>query len=252
MDERGIVVLLRIAYCDDEPENGTKIKEYISQFSFSTDEEIEFDFYVSGLVLLEKIEREPDYYDLILLDMEMPQMNGIELANKIRELTVSNLIITFLTSYPEYMQQSFSVQAFQYLLKPISYEEFKNEIIRTVDYIQKDDRNILVTDYDTGIETVLQLKKIVAIEKQKGNAVMEICLENTEINAKGNISDYEDILLENNFIRVSRNSIINMRYIYSFFGREIKMTNGKRIEMSRRKVRDIKERFTKYMVLGGK
>lgn len=244
-------MLLRIAYCDDELENGEKIKEYILQFSISTEEVIEYDFFVSGAVLLEKIQREPDYYDIILLDMEMPNISGIDLANKLRELTANDLIITFLTSYPEYMQQSFGVQAFQYLLKPISYEEFKNEIIRTIDYIQKDDRKILVTDQDTGFETVLRLKNIVAIEKQKGNAIMDIFLENEEINAKGNISDYEDILLKNNFIRVSRNSIINMRYIHSFFGREIQLTTGKRVEMSRRKVSDIKERFTKYMVLGG-
>ena len=244
-------MLLRIAYCDDELENGEKIKEYILQFSISTEEVIEYDFFVSGAVLLEKIQREPDYYDIILLDMEMPNISGIDLANKLRELTANDLIITFLTSYPEYMQQSFGVHAFQYLLKPISYEEFKNEIIRTIDYIQKDDRNILVTDQNTGFETVLRLKNIVAIEKQKGNAIMDIFLENAEINAKGNISDYEDILLKNNFIRVSRNSIINMRYIHSFFGREIQLTTGKKVEMSRRKVSDIKERFTKYMVLGG-
>ncbi len=185
-------MLLRIAYCDDKPENGEKIKEYILQFSISTEEVIEYDFFVSGAVLLEKIQREPDYYDIILLDMEMPNISGIDLANKLRELTANDLIITFLTSYPEYMQQSFGVQAFQYLLKPISYEEFKNEIIRTIDYIQKDDRKILVTDQDTGFETVLRLKSIVAIEKQKGNAIMDIFLENEEINAKGNIWFWEE------------------------------------------------------------
>lgn len=70
-------MLLRIAYCDDEPENGEKIKEYILQFSISTEEVIEYDFFVSGAVLLEKIQREPDYYDIILLDMEMPNISGI-------------------------------------------------------------------------------------------------------------------------------------------------------------------------------
>lgn len=245
-------MLLRIAYCDDEPENGRKIKEYVTQLTIQTEEEIELEYFVSGMVLLEKIEKEPDYYDVILLDMEMPQINGIELAEKIRKITAGDVIITFLTSYPEYMQQSFGVQAFQYLLKPVSYDKFKTEIIRTLDYIRNDERSILVVDNDIGYETVLRLKNIVSIEKQKGNAVMEITLLKNEMSAKGNISDYETVLLENNFIRVSRNCIVNMRYIHTFFNREIRMTTGKQVEMSRRKVTDVKERFTKYLVLGGK
>lgn len=244
-------MLLRIAYCDDEPENGRKIQEFISQMEVQTDIEFTFDYYISGIVLLEKLENKPDYYDVVFLDMEMPQLNGIELAEKIRRIASGDIIITFLTSYPEYMQQSFSVQAFQYLLKPLSYESFKKEIIRTIDFLKKDDRSILVINQTSGQEVVLRLKNIIAIEKQKGNAVMEISLEKGVTNAKGNITDYEGILLENNFIRVSRNCIVNMRYIHSFFGHEIEMTNGKRVEMSRRKVTEIKETFTKYLVLGG-
>lgn len=149
------------------------------------------------------------------------------------------------------MQKSFGVQAFQYLLKPITYDVFKKEIIRTIQYIEKDNESILVTDGDTGYETAVRLKNIVAIEKQKGNAVMEITLEKSKMNAKGNISDYEDKLVENHFIRISRNCIVNMKFIHSFFEREIRMTTGKRVEMSRRKITEVKEVFTKYLVLGG-
>ena len=77
---------------------------------------------------------------------------------------------------------------------------------------------------------------------------MEITLEKSKMNAKGNISDK---LVENHFIRISRNCIVNMKFIHSFFEREIRMTTGKRVEMSRRKITEVKEVFTKYLVLGG-
>ena len=67
----------------------------------------------------------------------------------------------------------------------------------------------------------------------------------------GDISDYEDKLVQNHFIRISRNCIVNMKFIHSFFEREIRMTTGKRVEMSRRKITEVKEVFTKYLVLGG-
>ena len=192
-----------------------------------------------------------DAFHAYIIDWRLPDMNGIEIAEKIRELVSREVLITFLTSYPEYMQKSFGVQAFQYLLKPITYDVFKKEIIRTIQYIEKDNASILVTDGDTGYETAVRLKNIVAIEKQKGNAVMEITLEKSKMNAKGNISDYEDKLVQNHFIRISRNCIVNMKFIHSFFEREIRMTTGKRVEMSRRKITEVKEVFTKYLVLGG-
>lgn len=244
-------MLLRIACCDDEIENGKRLEDYIRQLEVQSDEEFEFDFYLSGNVLVEKIEKEIDYYDLILLDMEMPGMNGLELAKKIREIASQNVIISFLTSFPEYMQQSFGVQAFQYLLKPIAYEEFKREIFRTLDFIKKDEKRIMVVDCDKGAETVIQLKNVVVIEKMKGRAVMKITQENNVIYVKGNMTDYEQILEENHFIRVSRNCIVNMKYIHSFYEGKIEMLTGKCVEMSRRKSSVIKERFTRYLVLGG-
>lgn len=245
-------MLLRIACCDDETQNKEIIEKYVRQLEIQVDEEFVFDFYVSGAVLLEKMEREKDFYDVIFLDMEMPEINGIELAKKIRNIASKDVIISFLTSYPQYMQQSFGVQAFQYLLKPLSYEEFKTEILRTIDFIKKDDQSLLFVNKDNGEEVVIRLKNIITIEKMKGSAVMEITKERDIVYARGNLSDYEQILRDNHFIRVSRNCMVNMQYIHSFYEREIKMITGKRVEMSRRKVTEIKEIFTKYLVLGGK
>ena len=77
-------MLLRIAYCDDEIENGKKIRDYINQLMIQIEVEFELDFYVSGTVLLENVKKQNDYYDMVLLDMEMPDMNGIEIEKNSR------------------------------------------------------------------------------------------------------------------------------------------------------------------------
>ena len=132
-------MLLRIAYCDDEIENGKKIRDYINQLMIQIEVEFELDFYVSGTVLLENVKKQNDYYDMVLLDMEMPDMNGLEIAEKIRELVSREVLITFLTSYPEYMQQSFRVQPFQYLMKPLETDSFIKEIQNAMNYLSKAD-----------------------------------------------------------------------------------------------------------------
>lgn len=57
-------MLLRIAYCDDEIENGKKIRDYINQLMIQIEVEFELDFYVSGTVLLENVKKQNDYYDI--------------------------------------------------------------------------------------------------------------------------------------------------------------------------------------------
>ena len=243
-------MLYRIACCDDEQQILDRLKECFVRLEVQTDIETQVDYYTDGRNLIQAYQADHSKYDIILLDMEMPLISGMQVAEQMRRIN-REVIIIFLTSYPEYMQKSFGVQAFQYLLKPITYDVFKKEIIRTIQYIEKDNASILVTDGDIGYETAVRLKNIVAIEKKKGNAVMEITLEKSKMNAKGNISDYEDKLVQNHFIRISRNCIVNMKFIHSFFEREIRMTTGKRVEMSRRKITEVKEVFTKYLVLGG-
>ena len=89
-------MLLRIAYCDDEIENGKKIKDYINQLMIQIEVEFELDFYVSGTVLLENVKKQNDYYDMVLLDLEMPDMNGIEIAEKLENWYQERYLLLFL------------------------------------------------------------------------------------------------------------------------------------------------------------
>lgn len=118
---------MKIAVCDDM--NHINILEnLIYKFKKTS---VECDAYTSGEELVYAFRDRKEWYDVIFLDMEMEQINGIETANHIRELD-EYVIIVFVTSHTEYMRESFKCSLFRFLVKPIDEEEFerRNKMIK--------------------------------------------------------------------------------------------------------------------------
>ena len=137
-------MLYKIAICDDELNQIKIVSDYLTRFSIKTDTEFQIERFTSGNELLKKYYNEKSPFDIIFLDMEMPGRNGIETAQEIRNLPDRNVLIAFITSFPEYMQDSFDVQASQYLTKPISYELFEQKLEKMLSYIGELETNITV------------------------------------------------------------------------------------------------------------
>ncbi|WIV11588.1 LytTR family DNA-binding domain-containing protein [Proteiniborus sp. MB09-C3] len=111
---------LIIAICDDDKTHVDIIKEYINRIDIDYDVKI-IEAY-SGEELLELIKDK--HMDIIFLDIEMRELNGIETGKKIRE-RYEDTIIVFLTGYKSYALEAFQIESFQYIIKPITYENFR-------------------------------------------------------------------------------------------------------------------------------
>lgn len=243
-------MLLRVALCDDEPEQLRKLGDYLTAFSVQTDVEFKTDRFLSGEELL-KAYTAPSEYDIVFLDMEMPGANGIRTAEKIRALPDRNVLIVFITSYPEYMQDSFDVQASQYLTKPLSYEIFSDKLKRMIGLISDLQTNLAVVSRKDG-EIVLHLDDIICFETIKSFTTKSDLLVTTsseEFTIKGKIAEMEEKLKEQYFISVHRSALVNMKYIRRFNANTVELTNGKSIEASRRRLPEIKAAFSRYMVV---
>ena len=118
---------MRIAICDDENIWINHIEEYIKKIK-SIYNEIEYDVFISGESLLSHYNNE-DIYDIVILDIEMNGMSGIDTSNAIRDKDPA-VIIFFLTSYKEYVFECFRSSPMNFWVKPLKYEIFKEDIIR--------------------------------------------------------------------------------------------------------------------------
>lgn len=243
-------MFLKTAICDDEIAEIKRLGDYIAAFSVQTGIDFAVDRYTSGDSLI-KVYNKPSMYDIVFLDIEMPGKGGIETAEAIRRLPDRNVCIVFITSFPEYMQDSFDVQASQYLTKPLSYDIFKDKMKRLIDYINGLQTNITVVSRRDG-ELVLHLDDIICFETIKSLTTKSDLLVTTvleEFAIKGKINEMEQMLREQFFISVHRSVLVNMKYIKRFNANTVELTNGKTVEASRRKLSEIKEAFSKYMVV---
>ncbi len=240
-------MLYKIAICDDELNQIKIVSDYLTRFSIKTDTEFQIERFTSGNELLKKYYNEKSPFDIIFLDMEMPGRNGIETAEEIRRIPDRNVLIAFITSFPEYMQDSFDVQASQYFTKPISYELFEQKLEKMLSYIGELETNITVISQKNG-EIILHLDDIVCFESVKKTGVV-ITTNKDEMIIKGKLTDFEDELAGKYFINIHRTCLANMRYIRKFNADSLEFSTGKIVPVSRRKLSEIKEAFSKYMVM---
>lgn len=125
--------ILNIAICDDNTEHINILEKYLFEIS---NIKIECDVYQSGESLIDAYKNNVERYDVVLLDMEMEELNGIETANLIREFD-EHIIIIFVTSHSEYMKESFQCQPFRFIEKPLDYDELKKIFYDIKDKLSK-------------------------------------------------------------------------------------------------------------------
>lgn len=234
-----------VAVCDDEQIQIDILKNNLIKYSIDTDIEFSIDEYISGELLIEKYKLLKSPYDIIFLDMEMPDIKGLDVAAAIRELPDRNVSIAFVTSYPEYMQDSFDVQASQYIIKPVVYEQLAKKLDIIIKCINASYTNIKVISEKNG-ERVLYLDDVICIETEKSSKLLVTTISETFlITAK--LSDLAKELSDKNFISVHRTCLANMKYFRKFNSDSLEFTSGKIVNLSRRRQSEVKELFSKYV-----
>lgn len=237
----------RVAICDDEKEECYKLSEFLRHFELKHEVDFEITEFNNGRLLLEEF-TEPRAFDILLLDVEMPGFSGLEIAEQVRRLPDKRARIIFISNYPKYMQDSFNVQAFQYLQKPLGYTDFENQLERVMEEVNESFvAKTLIGE--SGEEELVALSDIYCFEAIKGKKnLMKVYMLNRELLAKGQIVDWEKDLAEYSFVSPHRGFLVNLDHIHYFKEGFLELDNGMEIPFSRRKEREIRARFSKRII----
>ena len=158
-------MILRIGICDDTQTDIIHLEKHIKHYMASYNIEFEIESFRSGAALLQAQKEQP--FHILLLDIELPEINGMMVARYLRDELYDDVFIVFVTSYPQYMQESFDVQPFQFLTKPVSYtkiEKLLSDIIRR--YKHSHITKIVIDSH--GKEHLIPVNNILYIQAVKG------------------------------------------------------------------------------------
>ena len=239
---------IRIACCDDEKQQLELYKTMFTNIEMRQDIKLNVEYFLSGNFMLERFQSEKNPFDLVYLDMDMDEKSGLDLAKEIRQNYHSDCLILFLTNYPKYMQNSFDVRAFQYMIKPDQFDEFERKFNVARKYLEKDDKNRVVLKIDED-NVVFFTNEIYYIEKEKSSKQFLVYLEDKCVVAKGVLSAIENQLLEQHFMRTHRSYLVNMKHIRRIQKNDLVLSNGNLVPISRRKEKELKQQFMRYAIL---
>lgn len=231
---------MRIAVCDDEEKFRTQEKNLIDKLAGSID--VIVDAYSDGRKLLEAFDKNP--YDVLFLDIEMPAMDGITLAKKLRERSDS-IYIVFLTGHVEYALEGYEVNALRYLTKPVQEDKLR-EVLRFVMDKSTSKRQILIKV--DGEETLINVTDIIYLEAQ--NQYVMLYTTGGEHLVRYNISDFEEQLKNDGFFRAHRGYLISLAKVKKLVKSEVLMESpGGDISLpvSRSNVKPLKEALYAYV-----
>ena len=219
--------MLRIAICDDMPEFLRQTRRTIEHWDDRPDN-LYIETFEDADSLLTSHHNKP--FDIILLDIIMPLLNGLDAAKEIRQ-TDSNVKIVFLTHSSEYAVDSYTVKARNYLLKPINTNALFECLSELCEEIAQQAKFLTIRS-TTAVHRIM-LQDIEVIEAHQKHTLLSLS-NGSVIEAVEPLYYFEEKLLPDiEFYKCHRSYIVNLYRIKTYTQNELLMRCGYRIPISR-------------------
>ncbi len=231
--------MIRIAICDDEKHMSDHIRAMASDFFRKKNREIQLRTFLSGEELLNY----DGQIDILFLDIQMNGVDGLETARKLRAGKFRGFLI-FITVLKEMVFQSFEVQAYDYLVKPVDEKQFGKTMERLYASMQNASEDSLLVQQ--GYEgRIVPKDEIVFFEVIDRKIYLNL--------ASGEIIDYYERIenletkLDGHFFRCHRSYLINLKHLKGYKNGTACMDNGKEVPVSRLRSREFSGVVLQYM-----
>lgn len=226
---------LNIAICDDDNETLDLIKKLLLDYSFSQSIDLHIDTYTGGQELIDSYKTgvAPDYH-VLMLDIEMPGIDGIRTADIIKHSMSYDTLIVFISNYPKYMLDSFSVHPFHFLQKPVGDSVIRSLMEDVVDHVNHSHCLVtIVSGHDS--EYTVRTDSIYFIEcSDSKNRRLTFHMKDSRLETSGTLTSWRSMLEEHSFTLCSRNALVNLNHIHYIHGQDIIMENGETIPISKK------------------
>ena len=232
---------MRVAIVDDVRSDAQVLQDHLRRYQEEGGGMWETVLYPSGTDFLARYQ--PDF-DLVILDIDMPGLNGVDAARRIRELG-DNVVLMFVTNMPQYALQGYAVDAVDYLIKPVSYEEFALKLKKAQRYARLNQSAQLTLHTADGM-VLVPSDRLVYVEASPHYLTYHTL--DGDYRVRGSLSQAEAELPTSLFARCGGSFLVNLRHVKGIEKQDV-LVGGERVKLSRGKRLEFMEKFSRY--LGG-
>ena len=232
--------MLQVAICDDMPDIRDQLQTYFMQFSKKNQLAVDVDLYASGGQLLSA-----DFlkYDLMILDVQMGEPNGIETARRIRSAG-GNMTIIFFTNYIQYALEGYEVQAFRFLLKPLTYAQFADVAGKALLQTRSQKQDFLNVRHKDGVFHI-PIADIVYAETERGHVILHT-KKQERIPDPLPMKDVEQSLASHPFFRCHTAFLVNLGMIRRITQQDVILQDDTVLPLSKHRRKEMKEALALY------
>lgn len=242
---------MRIAVCDDEKFYREKIMNLLWEYKRARqDLSLTLSAFSSADELLNSID-EYNRFDLYILDVIMPEMNGIQLGSALR-MSGDNGMIIYLTTSPDFAVDSYTVETFYYLLKPINTASFFQCLDKASDCFFQSQKNVISVKTSDSIRIVPvcdicyaeRVSRRICYHINDGSVITSATFNGTFQNTVAPLPEHREILL------VGSSFAVNMNYITEITRHDLIITGKRKIAIPRGKYEEYKIKWSDYWLNG--
>lgn len=234
--------MIKIGYCDDREKDRHEIERLFRYIEGKWEERIEISAFSNGVELYESTKKEN--YDLLIIDLLMEEIDGIETASRIRAIGM-DIPIIFISNYVERVRELFDFQAIAFLEKPIQIDKLEKALKKAYEMNEKSKERIF-TYIQKNVVNYIPLKQIVYFESRRNIVVMHT-RDSEEFFYDTLSNTWEKIRETGQFIMPSKSFIFNLSYVtLGANSIELKHTSES-YNIGKKYKKDTEDRYLKYM-----
>lgn len=216
---------VHVAIVEDEEIHQKTLKGYLERYSEEKGISFHIDVFSNPIFLLENYK---PIYDLIFMDIQMPDLNGMDTARKLRAMD-QNVLLVFVTSLAQYAIEGYEVAALDYILKPVQYFPFAMKLTKALWRIDQDAGDAIKVVNNNG-STRIKLRDILFIEINAHTVTYHT--HDGEYHGTGTLSELEEKLQDKQFARCNSCYLVNLRYVSVVKGYQLLLSDGTELRIS--------------------
>lgn len=231
--------MFHIAVIEDTESDAKKIKSYILQFAKQTNQKFKTTCFQNADSFLDKYK---PIYDLIFMDIELPNTNGMDAAKKLRQKD-PDVTLIFITNLSSFAVKGYEVDALDYMVKPVNYPLFHIKMQKAVTHIEKTSDTLIHIHMKTGILR-MGISRIYYIEVRNHHLIYHT--EEGEYEVRGTLKEVEEELAPLHFLRCNNCYLVNLRHITAVQDNTVNVGNDI-LPISRPKKKGFMDKLTEYL-----